>query len=107
MIGGREALVYTALIKLVAQLFLGKQFSPVARLSQVAGFVGGGVATLPLAFAVSHVGWRITFGGVAALSSLSFVVGLIALARPLDRDASLRMYGSVDRKSTRLNSSHT
>jgi predicted MFS family arabinose efflux permease len=95
MIAGGDALVFTALIKLVAQRFPDNQFSLVAGLSQVAGFVGGGVATLPLAFAVSHVGWRITFGGVAALSSLNFVVGLIALARPLDRDASLRMYGIV------------
>ena len=92
VIASGDALVFTALIKLVAQRFPNNQFSLMAGLSQLAGFVGGGIATIPLAFAVSHVGWRITFGSVAALSSFSFIVGFIAIARPLNPNASLKMY---------------
>jgi MFS family permease len=93
MIASGDALVFTALIKLVAQRFPDNQFSLMAGLSQFAGFVGGVVATFPLTLAVSHFGWRGTFGGIAAISGAIFVAGFTALAQPMTRGGDLNLSG--------------
>ena len=48
-----DALVFTALLKLVAQSFTDERFGVMSGISQVSGYVGGVMATTPLAAAVS------------------------------------------------------
>src|SRR5260370_12276044 len=56
-----DALVFTALLKLVAQSFSDERFGVMSGISQVSGYVGGVIATTPLAAAVSGFGWRACF----------------------------------------------
>ena len=56
-----DALVFTALLKLVAQSFADERFGMMSGISQVSGYVGGVIATTPLAAAVSGFGWRACF----------------------------------------------
>src|SRR5258705_1024694 len=53
-----DALVFTALLKLVAQSFSDERFGFMSGISQVSGYVGGVMATTPLAAAVSRLRWR-------------------------------------------------
>lgn len=57
-----DALVFTAMIKLVAQQFSDTRFGLMSGLSQVSGYIGGMLATTPLAVAVAIFGWRACFG---------------------------------------------
>jgi predicted MFS family arabinose efflux permease len=68
-----DALVFTALIKLVAQQFADNRFGLFSGISQVSGYIGGMMATTPLAFGVSTIGWRQCFLGIAVLTSLNLV----------------------------------
>lgn len=68
-----DALVFTALIKLVAEQFADSRFGLFSGISQVSGYIGGMIATTPLAFAVSTIGWRQAFLGVAALTLINLV----------------------------------
>lgn len=68
-----DALVFTALLKLVAQNFSDERFGVMSGISQVSGYVGGVIATTPLAAAVTGFGWRACFLFIAA-------VGLVNLA---------------------------
>src|ERR1700732_4768090 len=52
-----DALVFTALLKLVAQSFTDERFGVMSGISQVSGYVGGVIATTPLAAAVTGFGW--------------------------------------------------
>jgi|SRR5215468_3750343 len=63
-----DALVFTALIKLVAQQFPDNRFGLYSGISQVSGFIGGMMATTPLAIAVSTIGWRHSFLNIAILT---------------------------------------
>jgi predicted MFS family arabinose efflux permease len=69
-----DALVFTALLKLVAQNFADERFGFMSGISQVSGYVGGVVATTPLAAAVSGFGWRTCFIFIACvgLANLAF-----------------------------------
>jgi MFS family permease len=62
-----DALVFTALLKLVAQSFADERFGIMSGISQVSGYVGGVVATTPLAAAVSGFGWRACFIFIACV----------------------------------------
>jgi len=62
-----DALVFTALLKLVAQSFKDERFGFMSGISQVSGYVGGVVATTPLAAAASGFGWRACFVTIACL----------------------------------------
>jgi MFS family permease len=53
-----DALVFTALLKLVALSFTDERFGAMSGISQVSGYVGGVMATTPLAAAVTGFGWR-------------------------------------------------
>lgn len=59
-----DALIFTALIKLVAQQFRERQFGIMSGLSQLSGYAGGALAATPLAFLVSSVGWRASFASI-------------------------------------------
>jgi MFS family permease len=69
-----DALVFTALLKLVAQSFSDERFGVMSGISQVSGYVGGVIATTPLAAAVTGFGWRACFLFIAAvgLANLAF-----------------------------------
>jgi len=74
-----DALVFTALLKLVALSFRDERFGIMSGISQVSGYVGGVMATTPLAVAVSGFGWRACFVfiacvGVANLAFASLVL---------------------------------
>jgi predicted MFS family arabinose efflux permease len=74
-----DALVFTALLKLVAQSFSDQRFGVMSGISQVSGYVGGVMATTPLASAVTGFGWRACFifiacVGVANLAFASFAL---------------------------------
>lgn len=68
-----DALVFTALLKLVAQHFADERFGIMSGISQVSGYVGGVIATTPLAAAVAGFGWRACFLSIAC-------IGLVNLA---------------------------
>jgi predicted MFS family arabinose efflux permease len=81
-----DALVFTALLKLVALSFKDERFGIMSGISQVSGYVGGVMATTPLAAAVSGFGWRACFlfiacVGVANLAFASFVLKADPAAR--------------------------
>lgn len=72
-----DALVFTALLKLVAQSFSDERFGIMSGISQVSGYVGGVVATTPLAAAVTGFGWRACFVVIACVGIAN--LGLAAL----------------------------
>lgn len=69
-----DALVFTALLKLVAQHFSDERFGIMSGVSQVSGYIGGVIATTPLAAAVTGLGWRACFLFIAfvGLANLAF-----------------------------------
>src|SRR4029077_2842196 len=71
-----DALVFTALLKLVAQSFSDERFGVMSGISQVSGYVGGVIATTPLAAAVTGFGWRACSLSVACvgLANLAFAI---------------------------------
>jgi predicted MFS family arabinose efflux permease len=74
-----DALVFTALLKLVAQSFSDERFGIMSGISQVSGYVGGVVATTPLAAAVSGFGWRACFLFIACVGVANLAVASLAL----------------------------
>jgi MFS family permease len=100
-----DALVFTALIKLVAEQFADSRFGLFSGISQVSGYIGGMIATTPLALAVSTIGWRQAFLGVAALTllnlvALSFI--LPAAAKRIDRHRIGKLVDAVLQTLKRL-----
>jgi predicted MFS family arabinose efflux permease len=76
-----DALVFTAMLKLVALKFKQSRFGLMSGLSQVSGYVGGVLATTPLAVAVSSLGWRECFAMVAGAIALNLVVSAFVFPR--------------------------
>lgn len=74
-----DALVFTALLKLVAQSFSDERFGFMSGISQVSGYLGGALATTPLAAAVSGFGWRACFVFIACASAANFGIAAITL----------------------------
>jgi MFS family permease len=74
-----DALVFTALLKLVAQNFSDERFGFMSGISQVSGYLGGVVATTPLAAAVSGFGWRACFIFIAGAGAANFAFASVAL----------------------------
>jgi MFS family permease len=74
-----DALVFTALLKLVAQNFSDERFGFMSGISQVSGYLGGVVATTPLAAAVSGFGWRACFIFIACVGAANFAFASVAL----------------------------
>lgn len=64
-----DALVFTALLKLVALSFRDERFGIMSGISQVSGYVGGVMATTPLAAAVTGYGWRACFVFIACVGA--------------------------------------
>ncbi|MGJ5178305.1 MFS transporter [Bradyrhizobium oligotrophicum] len=74
-----DALVFTALLKLVAQSFSDERFGLMSGISQVSGYAGGVVATTPLAAAVSGFGWRACFLVIACVGIANLACASVAL----------------------------
>ena len=89
-----DALVFTALLKLVAQSFSDQRFGIMSGISQVSGYVGGVLATTPLAAAVSGFGWRACFIFIAGVGLANFCLASLTL-RPDPASRSDRTIGSV------------
>ncbi|GAA4483351.1 hypothetical protein GCM10023157_25150 [Gluconacetobacter asukensis] len=79
IVASGDALVFTSLLKLVALRFPGRRFGLFSGLSQVSGYIGGALATTPLAVALTHIGWRGSFGLIAAVSALNLLCGWFVL----------------------------
>ncbi|MBV8701100.1 MAG: MFS transporter [Bradyrhizobium sp.] len=89
-----DALVFTALLKLVAQSFSDQRFGIMSGISQVSGYVGGVLATTPLAAAVSGFGWRACFIFIACVGLANLCLASMTL-RPDPAARNDRMIGSV------------
>jgi MFS family permease len=74
-----DALVFTALLKLVAQSFTDERFGVMSGISQVSGYVGGVIATTPLAAAVTGFGWRACFLFIAGIGLANLAFAKVAL----------------------------
>ncbi|WP_027579552.1 MFS transporter [Bradyrhizobium sp. Ai1a-2] len=89
-----DALVFTALLKLVAQNFSDERFGIMSGISQVSGYVGGVIATTPLAAAVTGFGWRACFLFIAAIGLANLVAAKFAL-KPTPASSSNKTLKSV------------
>src|SRR6266705_168486 len=87
-----DALVFTALLKLVAQNFSDERFGFMSGISQVSGYLGGVVATTPLAAAVSGFGWRACFIFIACVgvANLAFASATLKPAPAAQNNKTLR-----------------
>src|SRR3954454_15509657 len=74
-----DALVFTALLKLVAQSFADERFGVMSGISQVSGYVGGVMATTPLAAAVTGFGWRACFIFIACVGAANLAFAKVVL----------------------------
>jgi predicted MFS family arabinose efflux permease len=74
-----DALVFTALLKLVALSFKDERFGFMSGISQVSGYVGGVMATTPLAAAVTGFGWRTCFVFIACVGVANLAFASMAL----------------------------
>jgi sugar phosphate permease len=70
-----DALIWSSLIKFAAQWFPASRFGLVSGLSQVCGYIGGLLATTPLAVLVSFVEWR----GAFRLLTYAIIANFMAL----------------------------
>ncbi len=89
-----DALVFTALLKLVAQNFSDERFGFMSGISQVSGYVGGVVATTPLAAAVSGFGWRACFIFIACVGITNLAFASVTL-KPAAASQNARTLKSV------------
>jgi MFS family permease len=89
-----DALVFTALLKLVAQTFADERFGIMSGISQVSGYAGGVLATTPLAAAISGFGWRACFLFIACVGVANLMFASVTL-RPAAPAASKRTIKSV------------
>ena len=81
IVAAGDALVFSCLLKFSASSFSNSKFGLISGMSQVAGYVGGIVATVPLAIAAKTVGWRGCSAGIATLLLSCFVLLFIFLPR--------------------------
>jgi predicted MFS family arabinose efflux permease len=87
-----DALVFTALLKLVAQNFADERFGFMSGISQVSGYLGGVLATTPLAAAVSGFGWRACFVFIACVgvANLAFASVTLKPSQAAQSDKTLK-----------------
>src|SRR5258707_10153345 len=89
-----DGLVFTALLKLVALSFSDERFGVMSGISQVSGYVGGVMATTPLAAAVTGFGWRACFVFIACVGVANLAFASLAL-KPDPVSRSTKTLGSV------------
>jgi MFS family permease len=74
-----DAVVFSCLIKFVAQRLPPAKFGLMSGLSQISGYIGGILATTPLALAVDAAGWRNVFAGLALILLLDLGASIFLL----------------------------
>jgi predicted MFS family arabinose efflux permease len=89
-----DALVFTALLKLVALSFKDERFGMMSGISQVSGYVGGVMATTPLASAVTGFGWRACFIFIACVGVANLAFASLVL-KPDQTSQNAKSLGSV------------
>src|ERR1700760_3368979 len=89
-----DALVFTALLKLVAQSFSDERFGFMSGISQVSGYVGGVVATTPLAASVGGFGWRACFIVIACAGVANLALASVTL-KPTPPSTGTKTFASV------------
>src|SRR3981189_2290862 len=89
-----DALVFTALLKLVALSFKDERFGVMSGISQVSGYVGGVMATTPLAAAVTGFGWRACFVFIACVGVANLAFASLAI-KPDPVSRRPKIMGSV------------
>lgn len=89
-----DALVFTALLKLVAQSFADERFGVMSGISQVSGYVGGVIATTPLAAAISGFGWRACFVVIACVGVANLAFASVTL-KPAAASQTTKTFRSV------------
>src|SRR5258706_1625574 len=96
-----DALVFTALLKLVALSFTDERFGVMSGISQVSGYVGGVIATTPLAAAVSGFGWRACFIFIACVgvANLAFASVTLKPSQAAQSDKTLKSVLLASRRS--------
>jgi predicted MFS family arabinose efflux permease len=95
-----DALVFTALLKLVAQNFSDERFGFMSGISQVSGYLGGVLATTPLAAAVTGFGWRACFIFIACVGAANLAFASVTL-KPAAAAQDSKTLASVLRASGR------
>jgi predicted MFS family arabinose efflux permease len=95
-----DALVFTALLKLVAQNFSDERFGFMSGISQVSGYLGGVLATTPLAAAVTGFGWRACFIFIACVGAANLAFASMTL-KPAATAQNSKTLGGVLRASGR------
>jgi predicted MFS family arabinose efflux permease len=88
-----DALVFTAMLKLVALKFKQSRFGLMSGLSQVSGYLGGALATTPLTVAVSTLGWRECFALVAGAIAINLAVSAFVFPRSDQNPMGLKDVG--------------
>jgi predicted MFS family arabinose efflux permease len=96
-----DALVFTALLKLVAQNFSDERFGFMSGISQVSGYLGGVLATTPLAAAVTGFGWRACFIFIACVGAANLAFASVTLKPAAAAAQNSKTLGSVLRASAR------
>jgi predicted MFS family arabinose efflux permease len=91
-----DALVFTALLKLVALSFRDERFGIMSGISQVSGYVGGVIATTPLAAAVSGFGWRACFVFIACIGVANLAFASLVLKADPAAQGSKTLRGVLD-----------
>jgi predicted MFS family arabinose efflux permease len=81
-------------LKLVAVSFTDERFGMMSGVSQVSGYVGGVMATTPLAAAVTGFGWRSCFIFIACVGAANLALASLAL-KPDPASRSTKTLGSV------------
>jgi predicted MFS family arabinose efflux permease len=89
-----DALVFTALLKLVALSFSDERFGVMSGISQVSGYAGGVMATTPLAAAVTGFGWRACFIFIACVGAANLAFASLAI-KPDPVSHSAKTLGGV------------
>jgi predicted MFS family arabinose efflux permease len=83
-----DAVIFTSLIKVVTQWFPARRFGVMSGISQTGGYVGGLLATAPLALLVADLGWRASFEVLAGVIAANYLIALVVLRNhPSTRDA--------------------
>ena len=100
-----DVFVFTALMKLTAELFPPNRFAFMAGLGQLAGFLGGVIAAVPFTIAVQWWGWRSCFAALCGfslaglLACLAFVPRVERPSSPQPMSASINNLLSLSRSS--------
>lgn len=90
-----DAVIFTSLIKVVTQWFPAERFGVMSGLSQTGGYLGGLLATAPLALLVSHLGWRASFEALAVVIASMYLIALGTVKNhPSTRDPSASTGGA-------------